>query len=62
MWLDKAQTWELADQLGVLEKIRQDTLTCYQGVIGDGCGECPACYLRDRGLKTYLESRGENTK
>ena len=62
MWLDKAQTWEMADELGVLEKIRKETLTCYQGIIGDGCGQCPACHLRERGLKTYLESRGENTK
>ncbi len=22
------------------------TLTCYNGIIGDGCGECPACQLR----------------
>lgn len=54
MWIDKAQTWALADELGVLDIIRKDTLTCYNGVQGDGCGHCPACKLRQRGLDEYL--------
>ncbi|MFG0607595.1 7-cyano-7-deazaguanine synthase QueC [Vibrio mimicus] len=57
MWLNKAQTWALADQLGALELVRQQTLTCYNGLIGDGCGECPACHLRQAGLNEYLENR-----
>lgn len=60
MWLDKAKTWELAAQLGKFEYIREKTLTCYNGIIGDGCGECPACVLRKRGLETYLRMKGEN--
>ncbi|MEH7388515.1 7-cyano-7-deazaguanine synthase QueC [Bacillus sp. JJ1521] len=56
MWLDKAQTWELADKLGVLDFVREKTLTCYEGIIGDGCGECPACKLRKNGLNLYLKS------
>ena len=59
MWLDKAGVWEMADELGVLEKIRKETLTCYNGVIGDGCGKCPACYLRQRGLEQYLASKNK---
>jgi len=57
MWLDKAQTWGLADELGVLDVIKNETLTCYNGIIGDGCGECPACSLRSRGYEKYMESR-----
>ncbi|EEY98178.1 queuosine Biosynthesis QueC ATPase [Vibrio sp. RC586] len=57
MWLNKAQTWALADQLGALELVRKQTLTCYNGLIGDGCGECPACHLRQAGLNEYLENR-----
>ena len=59
MWLDKTQTWELSDELGVLDYVRHNTLTCYNGIIGDGCGECPACKLRQRGLHQYLEQKGD---
>jgi 7-cyano-7-deazaguanine synthase len=57
MWIDKAETWKLADELVALDFIREKTLTCYNGIIGDGCGECPACILRKRGLNTYLKSK-----
>lgn len=57
MWLDKAQTWEMADRLGVLDLVRNDTLTCYNGIKGDGCGHCPSCKLRRYGLEKYLKSR-----
>ncbi len=57
MWLDKAQTWEMADRLGVLDLVRNDTLTCYNGIKGDGCGHCPSCKLRRDGLEKYLKSR-----
>ena len=56
MWLDKAGTWALADELGVLDIIRNETLTCYNGIPGDGCGHCPACTLRRAGLEQYQES------
>lgn len=56
MWLDKAQTWSLADELGVFDIVRNKTLTCYNGVRGDGCGHCPACKLRREGLEKYLSS------
>lgn len=56
MYLTKAQTWALADRLGCLDYIRQHTHTCYHGVEG-GCGECPSCVLRERGLAEYLASR-----
>lgn len=59
MWLDKAQTWELADTLGAFDFVRERTLTCYNGVIADGCGECPACKLRRKGLESYLASKKE---
>lgn len=57
MWLDKCQTWALADELGVLELVRERTLTCYNGIVGDGCGHCPACTLRREGLAQYLNSK-----
>lgn len=57
MWLNKEQTWELADRLGAFDYVREKTLTCYNGVIADGCGECPACKLRRKGLNDYLAAR-----
>ncbi len=55
--LTKEQEWALADRLGCLEYIRTRTLTCYEGIPGDGCGKCPSCKLRAAGLKAYLESK-----
>ncbi|MDF2613857.1 MAG: ExsB protein [Clostridia bacterium] len=57
MWIDKAETWKMAYDLGVLDIIKEETLTCYNGIKGDGCGECPACKLREKG---YLEFKKKN--
>ena len=57
MWLDKKETWALADELGAFDYVKERTLTCYNGVIGSGCGECPACKLRQNGLTAYEEVR-----
>lgn len=68
MWIDKAQTWSLAERLGgaaLVELICDGTLTCYQGAVetthewGRGCGECPACQLRASG---YARWRATATK
>ncbi|KLN65840.1 7-cyano-7-deazaguanine synthase QueC [Vibrio sp. VPAP30] len=57
MWLNKAETWALADQYDALQLVREKTLTCYNGIIGDGCGDCPSCELRKIGLNDYLADR-----
>ena len=57
MWIDKAETWALADELGVFDLVRYETMTCYNGIPGEGCGHCPACQLRREGLEKYLEIR-----
>lgn len=62
MWIDKCETWALADELGVLDLIREKTLTCYNGVQGDGCGHCPACKLRREGLEKYLAIKATGGK
>jgi 7-cyano-7-deazaguanine synthase len=53
----KMQTWALADCLGVFDTVKNRTLTCYNGIVADGCGECPACKLRKKGLDAYLNTR-----
>ena len=55
MWLNKAETWKLAHDLGAFEFVREKTLTCYNGIIADGCGVCPACKLRKNGLDEFLK-------
>ena len=59
MWIDKCETWAMADQLGVLDVVREATVTCYNGVPGDGCGHCPSCRLRREGLESYLQQKAE---
>lgn len=62
MWIDKAETWALARELGgeaFVELVRTGTHTCYEGdrqTIHDwgyGCGICPACELRGKGWLNF---------
>ena len=62
MWIDKAQTWQMAQDLGgeaLVELVVRDTHTCYQGTRdtlhdwGYGCGSCPACELRAKGWQRW---------
>lgn len=66
MWLDKAQSWDLAESLGgqrLVDLIRSGTHTCYLGERGAlhdwgyGCGTCPACALRANGYHQYIQSK-----
>lgn len=54
---DKSKVWALADELGVFDLVRTQTLTCYNGIPAAGCGHCPACKLRQAGLEKYLKMR-----
>ena len=62
MWLDKAATWRLAENLGgasLVEALLEHTHSCYLGdrrhrhAWGYGCGTCPACDLRAKGWAAY---------
>lgn len=64
MWIDKAGTWQLADELAgvaLVDVIRNQSHTCYLGdrkhkhEWGYGCGSCPACELRANGWSRYSE-------
>lgn len=56
MFIDKCGTWKLAYDLDVLDIVKNETLTCYNGEKGNGCGDCPACSLRKNG---YLEFKSK---
>lgn len=66
MWIDKAETWRMAERLGttaLVDLIVEHTHTCYLGTRdqrhdwGYGCGECPACQLRARGWESYRTAK-----
>jgi 7-cyano-7-deazaguanine synthase len=66
MWIDKAATWALAEELGghgLVEIIREGSHSCYSGdrsILHDwgyGCGNCPACHLRAKGYAAYREAK-----
>jgi 7-cyano-7-deazaguanine synthase len=67
MWIDKAQTFALAEELGgkaLLDLIAEHTHTCYLGERerhdwGPGCGGCPACKLRKDGHARWRAARAE---
>ena len=68
MWLTKAETWGLAEELGgktFVDLIIEQTHTCYKGergvrhTWGYGCGQCPACELRARGFAAWQASLTE---
>ena len=50
----KAEEWALAAKLGIFDLIANETVTCYNGIPGKGCGKCPACKLRNRGLRDFI--------
>jgi 7-cyano-7-deazaguanine synthase len=59
MWLNKAQTFDMALKANKLNELIELTLTCYNGderlnQWGRGCGECPACKLRKNGYEEFL--------
>lgn len=66
MWLDKADTWRMAEDVGgklLVDLILEETHTCYVGnhtnrhVWGYGCGVCPACELRGNGYLSYQDGK-----
>ena len=57
MRMSKAQIWQLAKDLGCLDIIEKQTITCYNGESGSGCGECPACKLRNEGYNQFINNK-----
>lgn len=51
--MNKKETMELGHKLGVIEYLLENTITCYEGIEKEGCMKCPACQLRNQGLKVF---------
>ena len=60
MWRTKKEVWQLANDLGVFDLVKNETLTCYNGLQANGCGECPACIIRNKGLDEFLLEKEES--
>ena len=69
MWIDKAATWSLAEDLGgapLVKIILEETHTCYYGnrtqrnAWGLGCGSCPACELRAAGYQRFISAKANS--
>ncbi|MGL5084971.1 MAG: 7-cyano-7-deazaguanine synthase QueC [Clostridium sp.] len=56
MWINKDKTWKMANDLGIINIIKNETLTCYNGIIGNGCSDCPSCQLRKNGYLKFKEN------
>ena len=66
MWIDKAATWKMAEDLGgaaLVRLVTEYTHSCYKGERshrhdwGYGCNECPACELRSNGYHRYISRK-----
>ena len=53
--MTKLETMELGHHLGVLEYLLENTVTCYEGQPHEGCGKCPACKLRNEGVRSFVQ-------
>ncbi|MEY4571384.1 MAG: Cellulophaga phage phiSM [Bacteroidota bacterium] len=68
MYLNKKETWALANELGCLKWVVELSHTCYNGNRlkfndwGYGCGECPACELRKKGYYEYIQENQNSHK
>ncbi len=51
--MNKKESMELGHSLGVLQYLLENTITCYEGIEKEGCLKCPACKLRNNGLKIF---------
>ncbi len=52
--MTKKQTMELAYKEGILDYLLEETVSCYEGVRGWGCKTCPACKLRNEGIRQFI--------
>lgn len=63
MYVNKAQTFQLAEEENCLQEVIKLSHTCYNGERntlhewGYGCENCPACELRKKGFEQYKQTK-----
>lgn len=55
VFMTKKETMELGYQMGILQYLLDNTITCYKGIPKAGCGNCPACKLRNEGIREFIK-------
>lgn len=55
--MTKKETYDLGRELGVLEYLLEKTVTCYNGILKEGCQNCPSCFLRNEGIIQYAKEK-----
>ncbi len=57
--MTKCETMEVAAELGILEFLLMETVTCYRGILHAGCNDCAACHLRNQGSREFLHAHSD---
>lgn len=58
--MTKRETLELAEQLGFLSYLLRETISCYEGLRDQGCRKCPACQLRNQGIRDFMDKHPDH--
>lgn len=53
VFMTKKETLEVADSLNILPYLLKHTITCYEGLPEEGCRVCPACLLKNEGIRQF---------
>ena len=56
VYMTKCETMNLAYEMGNLHYLLENTISCYEGIPKAGCGKCPACKLRNEGLREFVKN------
>jgi 7-cyano-7-deazaguanine synthase len=57
--MSKLETLKLSDQLGILDYLLQETISCYEGIPRRGCEKCPTCKVRNHAIDQFIASHSE---
>lgn len=48
--MTKVETLQLSKKLGILDYLLENTISCYNGIPRQGCGQCPSCLIRNKAI------------
>ena len=57
--IEEQASYGIGYQMGELQYLLENTITCYEGLIGVGCQKCPACMLRNEGIREFMKTNDD---